>query len=60
MAAEANQLLNRIPDENEVRDRLAQNLREAAMLRSLLRVAQKKTKLTSDRSIELSRSTQNG
>ena len=43
MPAPAQQLLDRIPDEQEVRARLAENLREAAVLRSLLRVAQKKS-----------------
>lgn len=41
MANDINQLLSRIPDENEVRQRLAENLREAAVLRALLRVAHK-------------------
>lgn len=43
MAASTEHLLDRIPDEQEVRARLAANQREAAVLRSLLRVAKKKT-----------------
>ena len=39
------EFIERIPDEAEVRERLSQNLREAAMLRSLLRVAKKKTEM---------------
>lgn len=36
-------ILDRIPNEQEVRKQLAENLREAAVLRSLLRIAKKKT-----------------
>lgn len=37
-------LLDRIPDEREIRDQLTRNLREADALRALLRVARKKSK----------------
>ena len=42
VAVHADELLQRIPDVNEVRARLANNQREAAVLRSLLKVAEKK------------------
>lgn len=42
MANATQQLLDRIPSEGEVRQRLVENLREAAVLRSLLRIARKK------------------
>ena len=42
MAPVVQQLADRIPDEHEVRARLAENLREADFLRSLLRVSRRK------------------
>lgn len=36
------ELLDRIPDEQVIRDRIAENYREAALLKSLLRTAKKK------------------
>jgi hypothetical protein len=40
-ANSTNTLLNQIPNPEEVRERLAENLREADALRSLLRAAEK-------------------
>jgi hypothetical protein len=48
--AASQQFLDRIPNEQEVRARLAENVREAAVLRSLLRLAKKKTEATARRS----------
>lgn len=43
VASEAIQrLLDRVPHENELRAELAKNLRDAALLRSLLRIAKRK------------------
>ena len=44
MASDTQSLLDKIPDEQEVRRRIAENQREAALLlRKLLRVAKEKT-----------------
>jgi hypothetical protein len=45
MASNEHQILKAIPAEYEVRQRLAQNTREAALLRKLLSVAKAKTEL---------------
>ncbi|HET6248529.1 MAG TPA: hypothetical protein VFE47_12580 [Tepidisphaeraceae bacterium] len=39
--SDASHILDRIPTEDEVRERLAENLREATVLRTLLRAARK-------------------
>lgn len=41
--AEADDMLNRLPDLGYVRDQLARNLRERDLLRKLLRLAEQKT-----------------
>ena len=41
--ADAERLLERLPDESEVRQRIAENQREASLLRSLLQLAKQKT-----------------
>ena len=43
MAETTQSLLDKIPDEQEVRRRIAENQREAALLRKLLRVSREKT-----------------
>jgi len=52
MAEKTRQLLEKIPDPKEIRARLAENVQEQALLRQLLRIAERKDralKATSER-----------
>ena len=46
VAPHLERLVRELPDEHEVRELLAQTLREADFLRTLLRIAKKKTVVT--------------